>query len=323
MLRKLPYSAPPPMSTLLCIATRPVVLAVSLIVFVVTRTVALAVRLVSFTATSAVPGIVRFAAYVVTRPLRFVAGLLVFLATRTPRLLRSLVLLMGWLTSLLGGYLLFIADLVIYLMVRLQGGGQRVRPTRRRPFEAGQKGSLFRSQDGRCMYCGAERDIREFQIDHMVPVVRGGPHEMANFQLLCGPCNNRKRDYTDDEFRQRFRELTGPPTGSRRYEPPREQIPLDRFEEVSLRSQVPQSLQDFHGMEFRPPLGKVAVGCAVAGVVALAAWTAVAIVQSGRLSPDVVIEQWRTTAVALACYAVASLALVWRAYVIGSGDRDR
>ncbi|MDE2860001.1 MAG: HNH endonuclease [Chloroflexota bacterium] len=308
------------MSSLFRIATRPVVLAVSLVVFLVTRTVALVVRLVSFTATRIVPGAVRAAAYLVVMPLKLIA----FLATSAARLLRSIVLSIGWLASLLGGYALFIADLVIYLMVRAQGGGQRVKPTRRRPFEAGQKELLFRSQVGRCMYCGAERDIREFQIDHMVPVVRGGPHEMANFQLLCGPCNNRKRDYTDDEFRQRFRELTGPPRGGRGgYEPPREQIPLDRFEEVSLRSHVPQSLQDFHSMEFRPPLGKVAVGCAVVGLVALVVWIAVAVVQTGRLSPDGVTEEWRMMSVAVAGYAAASLALVWRAYVIGSGERDR
>ena len=147
---------------------------------------------------------------------------------------------------------------------------------------------------------------------------------MANFQLLCGPCNNRKRDYTDEEFRQRFRELTGPPRGgSGGYKPPEQQIPLDRFEEVSLQSPVPRSLQDFHSMKFSPPLGKVAVGCAVVGLVALAAWTAVAVVQAGRLSPDAVTEEWGMASVALAGYAVASLALVWRAYVIGSGERDR
>ena len=312
------------MSTLLRIASKPVVLAVSLIAFVVTRAIALAVRLVSFTATSAVPGIVRVAAFLVVRTLRLITVLFLFLTTSAPRLLRSLVVSIGWLTSLLGGYLLFIADLVIYLMVRAQGGGQRVRPTRRRPFEAGQKESLFRSQGGRCMYCGAERDIREFQIDHMLPVVRGGPHEMSSFQLLCGPCNNRKRDYTDDEFRQRFRELTGPPRGSRGgYEPPQQQIPLDRFEEVSLRSPVPQSLRDFHSMEFRPPLGQVAAGCAVVGLVALAVWTAFAVVQAGRLSTDAVLGDRQMMGVVAASYAVASLALVWRAYVLGSGERDR
>ena len=325
MLRKQPYGAPPSMSTVFLIATRPVVLAVSLIIFVVTRTVALAVRIVSFTATSAVPGIARFAAYIVFRPLRLLAGLLVFLATvASPRIVRTLIFVLGKQASLLGGYVLFVADLVIYLMVRVQGGGRNVRPTRRRPFEAGQKEALFRSQDGRCMYCGAERDIREFQIDHMMPVVRGGPHEMANFQLLCGPCNNRKRDYTDEEFRQRFSELTGPFRGGRRgYEPPKQQISLDRFEEVSLRSSVPQSLQDFHRMKFSPPLLKVAIGCAVIGVAALAVWTAMSMVQAGSLSPDAAVGEWRMIGVAIAGYTAASLCLMWRAYVTGREEGDR
>ena len=318
MHAKQPSGARPQMSTVFHIATRPIALAVSLIIFVVTRAVALVARIVSFIAPRAVPAVARFAAYLVVTPLRLIA----FLATNAARLLRSLALLTGWLASFLGGYLLFIADLVIYLMVRAQGGGQRVRPTRRRPFEAGQKESLFRSQDGRCMYCGAERDIREFQIDHMVPVVRGGPHEMANFQLLCGPCNNRKRDYTDDEFRQRFRELTGSPRRGRRYEPPAQQIPLDRFEEVSLRSEVPQSLRDFHSMKFRPPLGKVAIGCAVVGIVALIAWVVVAVVRAGSVSPAMALGDWRTTgAAAIAGYAVASLGLMWRAHVTGRDDR--
>ena len=324
MLRKQPSGAPPSMSTVFRIATRPVVLAVSLVFFVVTRTVTLAVRIVSFTATSAVPGIARVSAYIVIRPLRLVAGLFVFLAAgAAPRIARSLLFVLGKQLSLLTGYVLFGADLLIYLMVRAQGGGRNIRPTRRRPFEAGQKESIFRSQDGRCMYCGAERDIREFQIDHMVPVVRGGPHEMANFQLLCGPCNNRKRDYTDDEFRQRFRELTGSPRRGRGYEPPTQQIPLDRFEEVSLRSSIPQSLQDFHRMKFSPPLGKVAIGCAVVGVAALVVWTAVSVVRAGSLSPDEALPEWRVMGVAVAGYAAASLGLMWRAYMTGSGDGVR
>ena len=324
MLRKQPFGAPSPMSTVFLIATRPVVLAVSLMVFVVTRTVALAVRIVSFTATSAVPGIARVAAYLVIRPLRLLAGLFGFLATSAaPRIVRALIFVLGKQLSLLTGYVLFGADLLIYLMVRVQGGGRNIKPTRRRPFEPGQKEALFRSQDGRCMYCGSDRDIREFQIDHMMPVVRGGPHEMANFQLLCGPCNNRKRDYTDDEFRQRFRELTGPPRRGRRYEPPQEQIPLDRFEGVSLRSSVPQSLQDFHRMKFSPPLGKVAIGCAIVGVAALVVWTAVSVVRAGSLSPDATLPEWRVMSVAVAGYTVASFGLMWRAYVTGTDDRDR
>ncbi len=309
------------MSTVLRIAASPIVLAARLIVFVVT----LVARVVVFIATVAVPRIVRAAAYVVSRPVVLIAGLFMFLA-RVPaaRLLRSLAFVLGWLAALLGGYLLFLADIVIYVMARVQGGGRNVRPTRRRPFAAGQKEALFRQQDGRCMYCGAARDIREFQIDHMTPVVRGGPHRMDNFQLLCGPCNNRKRDHTDDEFRRRFRELLGATGGGRGGpEPPRQQIPLDRFEEAARGSEVPQSLQDFRGRKFSPPLRKVAIGCLALGLLSLAGWAGLTWMDSGLPSLEAAREDWTTLGAGVAGYAAASLLLMWRAYAIGRAERER
>ena len=325
MPRKVPPGVAFPISAAFRIATRPIALAARLIVFVVTRTIALAIGLLSFTATSAVPRIVRLVAFVVTKPVVLIAGLVAFLATvAAPRIVGSLLSILGKQVSLVAGYLLFVADLIIYVMVRVQGGGRNIRPTRRRPFAAGQKEDLFRSQDGRCMYCGAIRDIREFQIDHMMPVVRGGPHEQDNFQLLCGPCNNRKRDYTDEEFRQRFGELLGTGGGGRdARQPPRQQIPLDRFEEVSRQSPVPQSLQDFHRTKFSPQLRKVAFGCIGIGLVALAAWAALAVIDGGRPSLDTAQEEWRAFGAGLAGYAAASLALLWRAYVIGKEKLDR
>lgn len=141
MLRKQPSGAPPPMSTVFRIAASPVVLAVSLFVFAITRTVALVARVLSFTATSAVPGLARFAAYIVVTPLRLIAGLLAFLATGVaPRIVRTLVFVLRVQASLLASYLLFGADLVIYLMVRVQGGGQRVKPTLRKALRAGAEG---------------------------------------------------------------------------------------------------------------------------------------------------------------------------------------
>ena len=76
-------------------------------------------------------------------------------------------------------------------------------------------------------------------------------------------------------------------------------------------------------MKFSPPLGKVAIGCAMVGLVALAVWMAVSVVQAGSLSLSEALLEWRMIGVASAAYVVASLALVWRAYVIGSEKRSR
>ena len=76
-------------------------------------------------------------------------------------------------------------------------------------------------------------------------------------------------------------------------------------------------------MKFSPPLGKVAIGCAVIGVVALAVWTAVSVVQAGSLSPDEALPEWRVMGAAIAGYTAASLGLMWRAYVTGRDEGDR
>lgn len=50
---------------------------------------------------------------------------------------------------------------------------------------------LMEKQDGICAIC--KRDIRgAYQIDHMIPITRGGPHTILNIQLLCKSCNTRK-----------------------------------------------------------------------------------------------------------------------------------
>ncbi|WP_199318875.1 HNH endonuclease signature motif containing protein [Leptolyngbya sp. FACHB-541] len=52
-----------------------------------------------------------------------------------------------------------------------------------------------------CAICGTDLSglvslspIENF--DHMVPLARGGLNDVTNLQLLCQPCNLRKRDGT-------------------------------------------------------------------------------------------------------------------------------
>lgn len=55
---------------------------------------------------------------------------------------------------------------------------------------------------GRCAYCGASREL---QIDHLLPVSRGGGDEIQNLTLACVDCNKKKGTQTAAEFG--FREL--------------------------------------------------------------------------------------------------------------------
>jgi 5-methylcytosine-specific restriction endonuclease McrA len=55
--------------------------------------------------------------------------------------------------------------------------------------------AVFERDGGRCVECGASFEI---QYDHVIPVARGGANTVANRQILCAPCNQKKARRSDD-----------------------------------------------------------------------------------------------------------------------------
>jgi len=60
--------------------------------------------------------------------------------------------------------------------------------------------AVFRRDGKKCVYCGSERDIT---VDHVVPIARGGSHEMGNLAACCAECNSSKGDKTVEEWKGR------------------------------------------------------------------------------------------------------------------------
>lgn len=60
-----------------------------------------------------------------------------------------------------------------------------------RYISARTKQELYNRDNGICQECGNEWDI---EIDHVKPVSKGGDSSIDNLQLLCKPCNRKKRD---------------------------------------------------------------------------------------------------------------------------------
>lgn len=60
---------------------------------------------------------------------------------------------------------------------------------------------LLIERDGQsCRGCAIVLDIggdEGLQVDHIIPLARGGKSELINFQLLCRECNNEKADRLD------------------------------------------------------------------------------------------------------------------------------
>jgi 5-methylcytosine-specific restriction endonuclease McrA len=68
-------------------------------------------------------------------------------------------------------------------------------------FTVGEWLALVELWDGCCAYCGARAPL---EIDHRVPLARGGSNSIDNILPACGPCNRRKYALSEQEFRARL-----------------------------------------------------------------------------------------------------------------------
>ncbi len=84
---------------------------------------------------------------------------------------------------------------------------ERAAVLRRRARERGAIGrithteilAMYFDQDGLCAYCGRELD-EVYEVDHMIPLSRGGRGDWINIAIVCRSCNRRKSDLTVEEF---------------------------------------------------------------------------------------------------------------------------
>ena len=103
---------------------------------------------------------------------------------------------------------------------------------RRKSFSPELKRELFKTQNGKCMYCGRKPGVDLMDVDHKNPVSKGGSDQKRNLQLLCRSCNTRKGDTTDRQFRTKFKSVGVPQTQT----PPTKVIPQSAFEAVAKKT---------------------------------------------------------------------------------------
>ena len=114
-------------------------------------------------------------------------------------------------------------------------------PRRRKPISKLVKQGLYRNQKGKCMYCGRKLALADMHVDHKTPFARNGSDSDKNLQMLCGPCNTRKGDMTDGEFRRAYKSVGLKTAREAKGQPPARVIALKKFEEASATRSATKS----------------------------------------------------------------------------------
>jgi len=73
--------------------------------------------------------------------------------------------------------------------------------------------NIFYRDRNRCQYCGRVFAQRELNLDHVVPLSRGGGSSWANVVCACILCNTRKGNRTPDEASMRLIRMPRKPAG--------------------------------------------------------------------------------------------------------------
>lgn len=64
-------------------------------------------------------------------------------------------------------------------------------------FTAEQWKQIKKSQNYTCQHCGLQEPEIKLEVDHIIPVSKGGHHTASNIQGLCKSCNCKKGNRTD------------------------------------------------------------------------------------------------------------------------------
>lgn len=83
---------------------------------------------------------------------------------------------------------------------------------KRKPISGRLRQDVFMRDNYTCQICGANRykDNAKIEVDHIIPVSKGGTNDINNLQTLCRRCNREKHNRTDLKHdKKKLKELKG------------------------------------------------------------------------------------------------------------------
>ena len=73
---------------------------------------------------------------------------------------------------------------------------------KRKKLSNTERQKIYDKCKGHCAYCGCELEYRDMQVDHVIPLRRGGSDDVDNMLPACRSCNHYKATLTVDEYKE-------------------------------------------------------------------------------------------------------------------------
>lgn len=79
--------------------------------------------------------------------------------------------------------------------------------TKRKKFSVKDRMDVYRKTEGHCYLCGEFVDFDSFEVEHNIPISKGGTNDLDNLYCSCPTCNAIKRDIYPQEFMEKISQI--------------------------------------------------------------------------------------------------------------------
>lgn len=79
--------------------------------------------------------------------------------------------------------------------------------TKRKVFNQEERAAIYRKTKGYCYLCGDFVDFNKFEVEHKIPISKGGTNDLSNLFCSCHVCNSIKQDIYPEDFMERISKI--------------------------------------------------------------------------------------------------------------------
>ena len=101
----------------------------------------------------------------------------------------------------------YFIDTSIVDVIESSGESESKRKIKHKRFSNRKRRSIYEKTQGHCYLCGELVKFNSFEVDHKIPLSKGGTDDISNLYCSCHKCNKIKRNIYYEDFMERISQI--------------------------------------------------------------------------------------------------------------------